>query len=85
MPINALRPKINTEAKANPAPRYIGLTVPGSIVIKKLILASNIYNVVTTRTTIGVVVNFEGIEYKQFSGLIDFIILLGLLMTTTQN
>ena len=64
MPINALRPKINTEAKANPAPRYIGLTVPGSIVIKKLILASNIYNVVTTRTTIGVVVNFEGIEYE---------------------
>jgi hypothetical protein len=85
MPINALRSKINTEAKANPAARNIGLTVPGLIVIKKLILKRKTYIVATTRTTIGVDLNIEGFEYKEVNELIDFIILGLLLMSTTQN
>ena len=64
MPINGFRPKINTEAKANPAGRNIGLTVPGSMVIKKLILANKIYRTATTRVVIGVDLNMEGIEYE---------------------
>ncbi len=64
MPINAFRPKINTAAKANPAGRNIGLTVPGSIVIKKLILASMVYVTPTTSVVIGVDFNIKGIEYE---------------------
>ena len=74
-PINALRPKINTDAKANPEAIKTGLTVPGLIVIKKLILTNKIYNAAITRIAIGVDLNSEGVEYKGVNELSDFIIL----------
>lgn len=63
MPISALRPRINTEAKASPEARYIGLAVSVLIVIKKLILTSRTYNKATRRTAIGVDLIIERFEY----------------------
>jgi hypothetical protein len=64
MPISALYLKISTEAKASPAGKKMGLTVAGSIVIKKLTLASSIYKTAIAKTIIGVDLNIAGLVYK---------------------
>ena len=73
IPINALRPKINTNANENPAGINIGVTFMDSIVNKKLILANRIYNKVITITAIGVDLNIEGYEYNAVNDFLDFI------------
>ena len=50
IPNNMRRPPINMEATAKPAAGKTGLTVPGSIVMRKLILERKKYKTATTTT-----------------------------------
>lgn len=73
MPMSALRPIINTDAKANPAAINMGLIVLGGMVTKWLIFTNKMYTKAITTIAIGDDLIILGTEYKGVNEWSDFI------------